>query len=135
MVAKLADLGLSRVLQQHKTHRNTQTVGEHAAWYILLDSIDIVDHIKGRYPAVVHYRMVCIKSQPLADYASGTPCTCYLINTRLLLFAAALHTAAGTMRHMAPEVSCCVRYHSATKQCFVQVKVTIKPCFNSTSKM
>jgi hypothetical protein len=30
MVAKLADLGLSRVLQQHKTHRTTQTVGESA---------------------------------------------------------------------------------------------------------
>jgi hypothetical protein len=30
MVAKLADLGLSRVLQQHKTHRTTQTVGEQA---------------------------------------------------------------------------------------------------------
>jgi hypothetical protein len=35
MVAKLADLGLSRVLQQHKTHRTTQTVGEHF-WRLLL---------------------------------------------------------------------------------------------------
>ena len=28
MVAKLADLGLSRMIKQHATHRTTETVGE-----------------------------------------------------------------------------------------------------------
>jgi hypothetical protein len=28
MVAKLADLGLSRAIKQHKTHRTTNTIGE-----------------------------------------------------------------------------------------------------------
>jgi hypothetical protein len=80
------------------------------SWYTLLDSFS-------RNPAGVHHHMLCITSDAALFMIEANGVVSLWHSMQVLpyqlgfsrFFAAVLRTAAGTMSHMAPEVSCCKR--------------------------